>query len=74
MTKKNLKHMVAAERCKSCGLCVAACPKQTLSIGGNLNAQGYACVEQSRPRDCVKCNICRIVCPDVAIGCIDTCA
>ena len=74
MGKENLKHMVAMERCKSCGLCVNACPKQTLVIGDNLNAQGYAYVVQMKPLDCVKCNICRIVCPDVAIGCIDTCA
>lgn len=70
MSKDVKKHTVAVERCKSCGLCVAACPKQTLSIGSNLNAQGYAYVEQIRLGDCIKCNICRIVCPDVAIGCI----
>ncbi len=71
MSKKAKKHLVAAERCKSCGLCIAACPKQTLTIGSELNGQGYAYVMQDKPDDCIKCNICRIVCPDVAIGCID---
>jgi len=70
MSKENLKHVVAVERCKSCGLCVVACPKKTLAIGDNLNAQSYAYVEQIKPEKCVKCNICRIVCPDIAVGCI----
>lgn len=72
MSKKNKLHLIETARCKSCGLCVAACPKQTLTIGSALNHQGYAYVVQSAPDNCVKCNICRIVCPDVAIGAIET--
>lgn len=68
MKAKNKKHVICAERCKSCGLCVEACPKDTLAIGQNLNGQGYNVVEQVRPEDCVLCGLCRIVCPDVAIG------
>lgn len=68
-TKKEL--IINAQRCKSCGLCVAACPKATLSIGATLNHHGYAFVEQTQPENCVKCNICRIVCPDVAIGAVE---
>lgn len=71
MSKRNKLHLIEGERCKSCGLCVAACPKQTLDIGSNLNAQGYAYVVQVAPAKCIKCNICRIVCPDVAIGVIE---
>lgn len=70
--KKVKLHLIEGERCKSCGLCVEACPKKTLGIGSNLNTQGYAYVVQVAPEQCVKCNICRIVCPDVAIGVIET--
>ncbi len=71
MSKGNKKLYIAEFRCKSCGLCVAACPKQTLAIGQTLNAQGYAYVEQIAPEKCIRCNICRVVCPDVAIGVIE---
>jgi 2-oxoglutarate ferredoxin oxidoreductase subunit delta len=65
---KNKKHEICSMRCKSCGLCVDICPKKVLAIGSSLNGSGYAVVEQQRPEDCVLCDICRIVCPDVAIG------
>lgn len=71
MSKKSKLHLIEGSRCKSCGLCVSACPKQTLGIGSNLNHQGYAYVVQVAPEKCVKCNICRVVCPDVAIGVIE---
>ena len=71
MSKKTKLHLIESVRCKSCGLCIAACPKQTLGIGSSLNQQGYAFVVQVAPEKCIKCNICRIVCPDVAIGVIE---
>lgn len=71
MSKKMKLHLIESVRCKSCGLCVEACPKQTLAIGSELNPQGYAYVVQVAPEKCIKCNVCRIVCPDVAIGVIE---
>ncbi len=71
MSKKEKLHLIETGRCKACGLCVAACPKQTLGIGSSLNHQGYTFVTQVAPEKCVKCNICRVVCPDVAIGVIE---
>lgn len=61
-------HVIDARRCKSCGLCVETCPKKVLGIGTAINAQGYNYVVQERPDDCVLCDICGIVCPDMAIG------
>ena len=72
MSKKKKVHVIEAARCKSCGLCVSSCPKKTLCIGSTLNLQGYTYVTQIAPDDCVKCNICRVVCPDVAIGVIES--
>ncbi len=66
--KVNKKHVICERRCKSCGLCVAVCPKDVLAIGSKLNQDGYAVVEQVSKENCVMCGICRIVCPDVAIG------
>ncbi|MCG8532982.1 MAG: 4Fe-4S binding protein [Desulfovibrionales bacterium] len=66
MSKKH--HVIDARRCKACGLCVEKCPKDALAIGTEINAQGYNYVVQAHPENCVKCDICGITCPDMAIG------
>lgn len=45
--------------CKGCGLCVAFCPKQALSL-----VKGKSVVDQSK---CVVCGMCELYCPDLAI-------
>ncbi len=66
--KKIKTHLIDTRRCKSCGLCVNACPKHILAISPHINMQGYNYVEQTDPSRCIKCDICGIVCPDIAIG------
>lgn len=54
-------------RCKTCGVCVAFCPKKCLEISDTINEKGYriaGCIDQKL---CVSCGICSTVCPDVAI-------
>jgi 2-oxoglutarate ferredoxin oxidoreductase subunit delta len=67
---KKKKHVISARRCKSCGLCVDNCPKNALIIGHTLNENGNEVVEND-PEKCVLCGLCRLVCPDVAIGVIE---
>ncbi|MBW2358841.1 MAG: 4Fe-4S binding protein, partial [Deltaproteobacteria bacterium] len=33
--------MFIEERCKGCGLCVTACPKDLLSVSSKINRAGY---------------------------------
>jgi len=47
--------------CKACGLCVAFCPRQCLS----LDAEGNPVVE--KPERCNGCRWCELHCPDFAI-------
>ena len=56
-------------RCKSCYLCVNACPKQVLSIGEKIGKTGNFIVEinKEKENDCIGCKSCAIVCPDLAI-------
>jgi 2-oxoglutarate ferredoxin oxidoreductase subunit delta len=61
------EHLVDTERCKGCGLCVTACPKNVLEIAGEVNTKGYFPAFQARAEDCVFCAICCTMCPDVAI-------
>jgi 2-oxoglutarate ferredoxin oxidoreductase subunit delta len=48
--------------CKSCGICIALCPKTVYDkndMGGPVAA---------RPDDCIGCLICEQHCPDFAIS------
>jgi NAD-dependent dihydropyrimidine dehydrogenase PreA subunit len=46
--------------CKSCGICVAFCPRQVLAMG-----TFYA--EVAHPELCTGCRMCESLCPDFAI-------
>jgi 2-oxoglutarate ferredoxin oxidoreductase subunit delta len=61
------KLVIREERCKSCGICVAFCPKSCLEISQNLNSLGYrpACFKDVD--SCTGCAICARMCPDVVI-------
>ena len=61
------EHIIDKERCKGCGLCVTACPKNVLEIDKAMNTRGYFPAHQARPEDCIFCAICATICPDVAI-------
>lgn len=58
---------ISTERCKSCGLCVHACPKKILSIGETANSKGYYSVEMKDQSACIGCAFCALICPDLAL-------
>jgi len=57
---------VSENYCKSCGLCVAACPVKVLRISDRINAKGHRPVEQYK-EGCIACGMCAMSCPDAAI-------
>jgi 2-oxoglutarate ferredoxin oxidoreductase subunit delta len=57
---------IDSERCKGCGLCLAVCPKQTISISAKSNRQGYFPAETDNC-ECTGCGVCALICPDAAI-------
>ena len=57
-----------ADRCKSCGVCVAFCPKKCLAITDNINGKGYKIAGLIKEDDCISCGICYTVCPDTVIS------
>lgn len=55
--------IIDADECKSCGRCVAACPKQVLKLAEKLNRRGV------RPAfyigsGCIGCAVCFYNCPE----------
>jgi 2-oxoglutarate ferredoxin oxidoreductase subunit delta len=63
ITEKNriITHIIDAEWCKGCGICIHFCPKHVLEF----NKQGKAMA--ARPEDCIACLLCELRCPDLAI-------
>lgn len=61
------KLVVREERCKSCGICIDACPRGCLEVTERLNPQGYRPVGLKDPEACTGCAICARLCPDVVI-------
>lgn len=53
--------------CKGCHLCIAFCPKDSISESNELNAAGYSPVSFRDDGECTGCSICALVCPEVAI-------
>ncbi len=60
------KITINAERCKSCGLCVAICPKNCITISKQSNKNGYFPATVTK-NDCAGCSQCAIVCPEAII-------
>ncbi len=56
------------ERCKGCGLCVAACPKDVIEVDPRrVNHFGLPFARAAREDECIGCASCGIVCPDACI-------
>lgn len=55
-------------RCKGCGLCTIACPKNLIALSEQINNHGYTPAQfQEDGIKCTGCALCAEMCPDVAI-------
>lgn len=55
------------ERCKGCGLCVTACPKNIIALQEKINSKGYHPAGVKQMDQCIGCANCAVMCPDVVI-------
>lgn len=59
---------INTERCKSCYICVATCPKGLIKKSQKTNRLGDYLVEfDNKNNECIACAMCAKRCPDVAI-------
>ena len=61
------KAIVDADRCKGCGLCIAACPKKIMKPSEKINLKGYHPAALADEAKCVGCAFCAQMCPDSVI-------
>ena len=64
-----MAHIVIDEKkCKSCYLCIEACPKKILKISNRAGKTGSGVVEfVDDNKQCIGCGLCAMTCPDLAI-------
>jgi len=60
------KIIIDTERCKGCGLCVTACPKDCIAISEKSNKNGYFPAETNNS-SCTGCAMCAVICPETII-------
>jgi len=62
------KVTIDADRCKSCSLCVSACPKKIIVLDNEqLNAHGFHPARIVDQEACIACAFCALMCPDCII-------
>ena len=62
--KARFKPFVSAAYCKSCGRCIAACPKGCISLGGEVNHESGFVPVKIDYTECIGCGICASSCPE----------
>ena len=62
-----VKIIFDADRCKGCGLCISACPKQNIKMSDKLNKNGHNYAEVIDEDKCTGCGLCFQMCPDLVI-------
>lgn len=62
------KIIIDTNKCKSCYLCVEACPQKLIKISNTPGKTGNNIIEfDNSANKCTGCAMCAISCPDLAI-------
>lgn len=55
------------EWCKGCNICIQICPVNALKESEKINRRGIHLPELKNDDLCIKCGLCELHCPDMAI-------
>ncbi|MGE5485103.1 MAG: 4Fe-4S binding protein [Ignavibacteriales bacterium] len=55
------------DRCKSCELCVAVCPRKIIKLSDRVNRLGFRPAMAEDQEKCTSCTLCARMCPHVVI-------
>ena len=55
--------VIDPDRCKGCGVCVEACPRNCIEIGNHINKLGYPNAVFVK-EECIACGMCFYSCPE----------
>jgi 2-oxoglutarate ferredoxin oxidoreductase subunit delta len=58
---------INSELCKGCDLCIESCPKNVYIKSSKENKKGVYLPCPKNEKDCNKCHLCELMCPDQAI-------
>jgi 2-oxoglutarate ferredoxin oxidoreductase subunit delta len=58
---------ITVPKCKGCGLCIVACPKQCLELSEDINERGVNYPVMKEGAECTGCASCALICPDARI-------
>ena len=50
-------------RCKGCGVCLRACPRNCIVLGSDINKMGYQ-YARFEHNNCIACGLCFYSCPE----------
>ncbi|RKY26009.1 MAG: ferredoxin [Planctomycetota bacterium] len=53
--------------CKCCYLCISVCPADVYARSDYIGERGVAVPLVARPEKCVRCGLCELMCPDMAV-------
>ena len=68
MRKSKGKITIDPVRCKGCGLCIWACPQESIQTVAEADRRGIRIAYCSENAQCTGCGFCYMVCPDTAIA------
>lgn len=68
MAKPPAEIKINLEWCKCCCICIEVCPVRVYTRSDYVGGKGSAIPLVAHPEKCIRCSLCELMCPDMAIS------